>query len=747
MSRLLSLIATTCLTLLIAGCNTLSVDIIVPDAVSQNEPFVFEAVADPDAVGQIAYEWYLDDIIISSQPIDNAIIATAGLHTLRVKITDEEGETGEADVDLSVIAAEVLNADFAVNVFAYNMDEEPLADVTVTIDGSTSLTNAEGESAFTGLTQTPVLVVSAQKDGYIPQSYRFDLNGTQQSADVELTLMERAAPVTFNNDSEITVNGDSLNALVTLPASAFVDSDGNPVTGEITALITPIDTREMGASYLGGGVALTDESEVVQLLSLGMIDFEFTQNNQPLQLAADVSATIEMDLTTTTGPDGRVYTIGEEIEMWWFDDVNGLWVEEGVGEIVASATSPTGMRLVATVEHFTTWNWDYYKAEDRASITLNCIINGSVIGANDNCNVSLSAEGIYRTTTIGSEGVTIINVAPGITLSANAKMRTEDGELYTGQVSFTTVPGTNLVDLNLGYTNESKAFISCTVTDGSTVRPVECFGSTFTDDGQFIDYLNSYNTNAPIEIPFIENENINLMISLQGNLIVDTIDTTGVTTPIVKEYQAQTNLGELSCYATLDGTQGEYYPCEALVTSESGANTIVRAGDYSGSPLSAPISYGSDAVSLEIAVSTAFNDGKIYNYLYEEPEYFNFSPYLGDRFTLPTSEPVVLEITDNIESQYLYSFTCRLYGEIVEEGKCILSYQDYQTDERWRTTPHAPSWMVGKAYLPVSEINPNAFSMDVVTENPMWGDYPITDMELDTTNKTIIFDLTFEVPH
>jgi hypothetical protein len=746
MSRIAGLLSTLLFTLILAGCNTLTVDISVPDVITQHEPFTYEAEADPAAVGQIAYEWSLDGTIISSLPIDNALIATAGEHTLSVKITDEEGETGEAEVTLDVLPAEILNADFAVNVELLDMEEAPLENVTVTIDGVTVESDAQGIAAFTGLTQTPVLTVAANKEGYIPQSYRFDLASAQESADIQLTLMERASPVVFNNDAEVILENSDLNTSVTLPAGAFVNANGDPVTGEITATITPVDTREMGASYLGGGVALTEESEVVQLLSLGMIDFEFTQNGEAVQLAAEASAQIEMDLVAETGPDGRVYTIGEEIEMWWFDEATGLWVEEGVGEIVASATSPTGMRLIATVEHFTTWNWDYYKAEDRASITLNCLINGSQMGPLDNCNVSLSADGIYRSTSVGRDGVTIVNVAPGIELTAKARVRAINGDLYTGRTSFTTVPGNNSVNLDLGYTGEGNAFISCTVTDGATVRPVECFGSTVRDDGGHSTLLNSNSSNSPVRVPIVQGEPVNLLISLQGNIVTDTINVAGAPTVIVKEYEVETTLGQLSCYATLDGGQGEYYPCTALVTSDSGINTVVRAGDYSGTPLTAPISYSNSANSLDIAVASAFNDGELYNDLYSEPEYFYFSPFRGQHFTLPTSEPVTLEITDNIESRNLYTYTCRLDGEVISAEICNVTYHDFETEERWRTTPHAPSWMNGKMHLPISNITPAFFDGDIENDSPVYGYYVVENVELNTSNRTIVLDMIFNVP-
>ena len=697
MSRITGLLATLLMTLVLAGCNTLTVDIIAPDSVNQNQPFTYEAEADPEAVGQIAYEWYLDGTIISSLPIDNALISSAGEHVLSVKITDEEGETGEAEVTLEVIPTEVLNADFAVNVELLDMEEAPLENVTVTIDGVTVESDALGIAAFTGLTQTSVLTVAASKEGYIPQSYRFDLPASQERADVQLTLMERATPVAFNNDAEVTVENSELNTSVTLPAGAFVDANGDPVTGEITATVTPVDTREMGASYLGGGVALTEESEVVQLLSLGMIDFEFTQNGEPVQLAAEASAQIEMDLVTETGPDGRVYAIGEEIEMWWFDEATGLWVEEGVGEIVASATSPTGMRLIATVEHFTTWNWDYYKQGDRASFELTCTIEGRQLTTDQNCFVRIYTNGLSRSVNVGPEGVTAINLAPSMNLTAAASYTTDDDIYYYGETTFTTVPGATsvVVDMRESNMNEQEDHtVTCYLNDGTKTWNTECRGQITTDTY----YARQFSTSTDLEYSTFRlypGEQYPILVSIQGQFIEDTVTHPTDGSKLALEYTLQSNAMEFACYGTLDGELGEFFPCQAIVTDNSGNRTSIRLGDFSGSPLSAPMSYIDGATSLDLEVVSAFTASYIRDYVSRGSQILDIISLDSGENTLRLNTIVdnqqKIVASFDITPDRLYTYSCTYEGQSVP---CYAS-GTFQSPVK-NAGEYAPSWMRGQ---------------------------------------------------
>src|SRR5690606_326223 len=141
--------------------------------------------------------------------------------------------------------------------------------------------------------------------------------------------------------------------------------------------------------------------------------FVFTQNNQPVQLAAGKQAEIRMDVVDNIGADGRIFSAGDSVPMWWFDTSTGHWIEDGVGFVVESTSSATGWELVAPVSHFYTWNCDYYVSWDRSSFTFPCTRLGQLLSNDEICRVTLSSSTISRDHSVGPSGPTVLNVNPG----------------------------------------------------------------------------------------------------------------------------------------------------------------------------------------------------------------------------------------------------------------------------------------------------------------------------------------------
>jgi hypothetical protein len=50
--------------------------------------------------------------------------------------------------------------------------------------------------------------------------------------------------------------------------------------------------------------------------------------------------------------------VGETIALWSLNAATGVWTQEGSGTVVASAASPSGRALRATITHFSWWNGD-----------------------------------------------------------------------------------------------------------------------------------------------------------------------------------------------------------------------------------------------------------------------------------------------------------------------------------------------------------------------------------------------------
>ena len=75
-------------------------------------------------------------------------------------------------------------------------------------------------------------------------------------------------------------------------------------------------------------------------------------------MAVGKTAIIELPVYATRRIDGTLVVAGDTVPLWSLDETTALWVQEGVGTIVVSAGSPSGLAMRATVSHFSWWNSD-----------------------------------------------------------------------------------------------------------------------------------------------------------------------------------------------------------------------------------------------------------------------------------------------------------------------------------------------------------------------------------------------------
>jgi len=168
--------------------------------------------------------------------------------------------------------------------------------VQVVGGGSTTTTGSDGSfhlAADPGMDQ----IVTFSREGYVTSSRQVDVfSGTTTS--LIITLMAEGDPVTVNNaENSLTVPGSRKESLVA-PAGAFVDSDGNAVTGDIQVYLTPFDPAvpEQFSAYPGNLRGLTLAGDIVTLETFGVMDVTVRQNGQDLQIADGKTVDIRIPL-------------------------------------------------------------------------------------------------------------------------------------------------------------------------------------------------------------------------------------------------------------------------------------------------------------------------------------------------------------------------------------------------------------------------------------------------------------------
>jgi len=121
---------------------------------------------------------------------------------------------------------------------------------------------------------------------------------------------------------------------VSAPEGAFADDQGEVVSGNIAMVIT--------TTGFTGGFAIGDDAISAEAIA----DFDFFDSNgDPVQVAAGKKVTVWLPL-----PTNELVTVGEEIDVYYYDEATSAWVFETVGRVVVR----NGLfYLEAEVGHFT----------------------------------------------------------------------------------------------------------------------------------------------------------------------------------------------------------------------------------------------------------------------------------------------------------------------------------------------------------------------------------------------------------
>jgi len=727
-------------TLILSGC--FSVEINAPAQVNQNTVFTVEAVP-KDNEGEVTYQWVIDGAVVSDAAIYHTLMTKLGDVNVSLTAVDAAGNEDAQSTVIKVVPQTSLNDNFTFEVTVADKVGYALENVSVNVNGIQAATDANGVARFEGISQTELMIVSAQAEGYLTQTYQYTFDAAQEFAAATLVLQAvNPARHVVDATQAISIEETELHTRLELPANSFVTASGAPVTGNVSIAITPIDIRTVGTAFLGGAQALTNQGETVVLISAGMADYQFSANGEPVYLANGVAAVIEMDLATNLGDDGRVYAAGDTIEMWWFDTEKGLWIEDGVGVIETAASSPSGLKLVATVHHFTTWNWDYYKADDRSALVINCTKAGAAMDAGESCRVVARSASITREMAVGPEGVTAINVPPSVEFKYQATLSATDS-VWVGSLVQTTQSGTNIVTIDLQPTTSEEGSVLCKVINATSTDLVGC--------DVIIDGANTRELNTDEfadktgTFKYISGEQLVITAYVEGGAAKTVyVDTSAVAGDLAVELLFQLETGTIECTATLDGANQEGIPCPSLVEIVDETRIFVDANAFSGSPLRATFSYDTDSLMMQIALTSDVSGSAIR--AYGSNYYFIGEPIWYD-IDLSLGVPAVRHNFE-VTSDTLYSVRCEdALGQSVDCDVTLYSPREdiiYQGLVSELSNPNRlPTWLIGKVHLDDAA---SGFGWASLPDTELYSsEYQIVEDQA-TGEKTVLF-LLEEMPH
>ena len=251
-------------------------------------------------------------------------------------------------------------------------DGTPLDGATVRTGTHSITTDADGFFYFSNIsTPQKATLISVQKIGYF-KAFRTIRVIPNQDNQAKIMIMELPTAKTFNASTASTITIDN-GGSIDFPANAIIDPLTNQAyTGNVTVFAKWIDPSGGNLALLTPGDlrGINEQGSEEGLTTYGMQGVElFGDNGQPLQLGNGQKASVTFPL-----PASHLSEAPATVPLWHFDELLGMWVEEG-------AATKVGSEYKGEVAHFSFWNCDYGGPIVNFSCTLVDGNNNPVSGA------------------------------------------------------------------------------------------------------------------------------------------------------------------------------------------------------------------------------------------------------------------------------------------------------------------------------------------------------------------------------
>jgi hypothetical protein len=331
------------------------------------------------------------------------------------------------------VVGTVKGTAFAVDTAA------PLANAKVSVGEVSTTTANDGTFTLNNVPAQERAVVKFEATDYAPAFSAVAVVDKQTSAAQGL-LNKVGATSTFAANAASTVTVPNSPAQVALTADSIVNAaTGAAPSGIITAKITPIDPASNPQSMPGDYTSLTATGAVQSIESFGAVNVELKDAaGNKLNLASGKSATIRIPVSSRTTNNPAT------IPLYYFNESNGRWVQEGTATLSADKQYYEG-----TVTHFSTWNCD-------RPIEETIYVNG--------CLVDSAGKPVANAYYVSSEGVDYSGSAYSFTdISGKFRVAMKKGGIAT--------VGASILNINGSVQESNRVSLSPPATDADITLP------------------------------------------------------------------------------------------------------------------------------------------------------------------------------------------------------------------------------------------------------------------------------------
>jgi len=335
--------------------------------------------------------------------------------------------------------------------FIVDENNNAIADAVISLGAESTMTNQLGYFELSGVGHSQYTVISAVKEGYF-NNYKTYIprRGLTAKSQTRIQLTRRQLTGLFETSAGGSIDIGN-QSKVSFQANSIVNVDNEIYTGIVKVYAHYIDPSNNNVDQImpGNLMSRDAEGEMGVLQSFGMVNIELESSNGE-KLNINQAATIEVEI-----PNDFLSNAPSEIPLWYFDEVDGLWKEEGKAELENDM-------YVGQVEHFTTWNCDI--------VTEAAFIEGMVVDSLGVPAIKVTLvdnnSGQNYTLWTDSEGYFFGAVPIGIDFTLNIEGLCEfDGLIYSSTVGPFDAGFADLgiIDIanNNGYTTVIGTLVDC----------------------------------------------------------------------------------------------------------------------------------------------------------------------------------------------------------------------------------------------------------------------------------------------
>ena len=331
---------------------------------------------------------------------------------------DEEGIIQNPPQDFSYNQGNTVSRNF--HGLILDTSGNPVSNAMVSIGSTSVQTNSNGLFTINNASVKERFAhVKVVKSGFIDGSRVLVPTSGDNRINVMLIPNTPTATVASGVNSEVNLpNGTKVKF-----DGAFKDASGNAYSGNVQVglyHLKPSDTY-LSETMPGSLLASNTNGDAKILETFGMLHVELTgSGGQKLNIASGHTAEISLDIDAS-----QLSSSPSTIPLWSFDEVAGIWREEG-------AATKVGNKYIGNVSHFSWWNCD--APFDQCNLTVTVQNNaGAPIS---NLTVTL----IRSSQTFGANGTT--NSAGQVTgiIPANEVLTLKVSD-FCGNVIYTSTVG------------------------------------------------------------------------------------------------------------------------------------------------------------------------------------------------------------------------------------------------------------------------------------------------------------------